>query len=38
MALRKQRSGEAKEEQGLTNDSNQTQLLMKVQILFLKNK
>ena len=26
MALRKQRSGEAKEEQGLTNDSNQTQL------------
>ena len=26
MAVRKQRSGEAKEEQGLTNDSNQTQL------------
>ena len=26
MALRKQRSGEAKEDQGLTNDSNQTQL------------
>ena len=26
MALRKQRSGEAKEEHGLTNDSNQTQL------------